>query len=106
MKTEHLNITSAIALCNELLADAIVLKHQPTVDRIREILRLLTVVSSSRVDQSSLNFAGGMYYQSGDDTPFCGSCYEDKNKQIHLVAISPSFAMHGQWKCPICHTIT
>jgi regulator of replication initiation timing len=47
--------------------------------------------------QEKMHFKAPFYYQDGDDTPFCPSCFEsNKHEAVHVVKRSVG------WICPTC----
>jgi regulator of replication initiation timing len=51
-----------------------------------------------------MTFKEPFYYQEGDETPFCPSCWELKNSAIHLV-----FQFNREdavrWDCKVCKNV-
>jgi len=65
--------------------------------KVAELDQKLTV-------QASLSFEAPFWWQEGDDTPFCPSCWELKRQAIHVV-YKFSNAEFTRWDCSVCKTI-
>jgi|TARA_B110001469_G_C9474894_1_gene238419 hypothetical protein len=67
--------------------------HGTLREKDEEIQKLLLKINKKAIT----TFEGGLYWVEGDTTPFCPSCYESKDKEIHLT-YSP--ALGGDLGCP------
>lgn len=47
--------------------------------------------------QAKMSFKVPFYFQEGDETPYCSSCWEANNQAIHLKSIHDT-----RWDCPAC----
>jgi hypothetical protein len=51
--------------------------------------------------QGRMNFKAPFYFQDGDSTPYCSSCWETKTQPIHVVTIWDSEG-NIRRDCPTC----
>ncbi|WP_262016466.1 D52 family tumor protein [Serratia liquefaciens] len=83
----------------ELLGDLVELKSE--VVTLKAVLLAkeeeVTELRSLLVDKKSFKFEVGVYWNEGDDTPFCPQCYENSSKKIHLKKYD-----FNSWFCSIC----
>jgi hypothetical protein len=50
--------------------------------------------------KAAMSFKAPLYYQEGDRTPYCPSCFENNNRAIHLVSWDKGAGVH--WFCQVC----
>jgi hypothetical protein len=54
--------------------------------------------------REKMQFKAPFYYQEGDETPFCPSCFEsNKHEAVHVLLQYDHSDAFG-WQCPICKT--
>lgn len=52
--------------------------------------------------REAMKFKAPFYYQEGDDTPFCPSCFEsNKHEAVHVTFIFEN-ERDTRWDCPAC----
>ena len=51
-----------------------------------------------------MTFKEPFYYQDGDETPFCPSCWECKNSAAHVI-FRYNRPNEICWDCPVCKTV-
>jgi regulator of replication initiation timing len=51
--------------------------------------------------KKAMNFVAPFFYQEGDKTPYCPSCWEAKQQAIHVIFnhVSDDYT---RWDCPSC----
>jgi len=64
------------------------------VEELEGILRL----------RKSLTFSEPFYAAERDEVPYCPSCWESKDKAVHLV-VAFNTTTEGRWDCPSCKHI-
>src|SRR5438552_3194496 len=47
-----------------------------------------------------MKFREPLYYQDGDNTPFCPRCFEKDNRAVHVVCTDPN--TRTEWRCKAC----
>jgi len=54
--------------------------------------------------KDAIEFKAPFYYlKEGDQTPFCPSCWEEKEKRpVHVVLIFGHEGGRSRWDCPVC----
>jgi hypothetical protein len=50
--------------------------------------------------RAAMTFKAPLYYQEGDRTPYCPSCFENNNRAIHLVCYD--MGKGERWFCKVC----
>lgn len=61
------------------------------VDELERELRL----------KKELVFKEPFYYLTGDSTPYCPGCWEDKRTSVHLTFVG-DYNLSTDWQCPVC----
>jgi hypothetical protein len=82
-----------------LHSDIIELVEQNT--RLREENKELTKTVSLK---QKMNFREPFFYQEGDNTPFCPSCWESQTTPVHII-FSYENEVETRWDCPSCKTM-
>lgn len=60
-------------------------------------------------DKTTFSFRKALYWQDGDETPFCPKCYEGDSKKVHLRSIVTSgnsewgIRPKNHWGCMHCN---
>jgi hypothetical protein len=54
--------------------------------------------------QQKMTFEAPFWWQAGDETPFCASCWENKRQAIHVV-LQFSNSSGTRWDCSTCKTV-
>jgi len=57
--------------------------------------------------RDAIEFRAPFYYlKEGDQTPFCPSCWEGKEKRpVHVVLIFGQEGGRRKWDCPVCKNV-
>jgi hypothetical protein len=63
-------------------------------DRVQELEKTLAI-------QKAMTFKAPLWYQEGDQTPFCPACWEKDKIAVHVAF---AFDRHDatRWDCPCC----
>ncbi len=69
--------------------------------KLREETRRLNAALELR---GKMSFREPFYYQEGDATPFCPSCWEVKNQAVHVTYYGDGDTQ-TRWDCPACKTM-
>ena len=75
--------------------------HGTLREKDEEIQRLLLKINTKAIT----TFKSGVYWVEGDTTPLCPSCYESKEKEIHLTyfpACGGELSNSAYHYCQIC----
>jgi len=71
------------------------------VDENRELRVEIEDLSKKLQLRGKMNFREPFYFQDGDVTPYCSSCWETKTHAIHVVKTSDREGQ-ARWDCPSC----
>jgi hypothetical protein len=78
--------------------------HSDIIELVEEDNRLRTEnqeLNKKLELQGKMNFNAPFYFQDGDATPYCSSCWETKTQAIHVVTIWDSEGKSRR-DCPTC----
>jgi regulator of replication initiation timing len=79
--------------------------HSDIGDLVEENIRLRDenkeMKESLRL-KDELKFQAPFYFREGDDTPYCGVCWESKTQAVHVVHSYDNKDGSTDWLCPSC----
>jgi regulator of replication initiation timing len=52
--------------------------------------------------KGEMKFQAPFYFREGDETPYCGACFESKTQAVHVVHSYDNKDGSTDWNCPSC----